>query len=508
MGKALMIQGTTSNAGKSLTVAAICRILAQDGYSVAPFKSQNMALNSFITHEGLEMGRAQVMQAEAAGIEPLVAMNPILLKPTGDTGSQIIVNGEVTGNMSATDYFDFRHTLRPKVMEAFDSLASTHDFVIIEGAGSPAEINLKKDDIVNMGMAKMAKAPVLIVGDIDRGGVFASLYGTVALLDDDERTLVKGTIINKFRGDKTLLDPGLVMLEDLTGVPCLGVIPYMHLDIDDEDSLSDRIAGGRVGDGPIDIAVVRLSHLSNFTDTNPLSRYRQLSVRYVDRPEDLRSPDLIILPGTKNTMDDMDWLVSRGLDVAIRRRAAEGALILGICGGYQLLGERLDDPEGVEHGGSMAGLGLLPMRTVFTSDKRRTRVDAITGEFIGEFAQLSGKTLTGYEIHMGATVPVNGEWAEGARPFATLTDDNGNTMVDGCVCGNVIGSYCHGMFEDGSFGQALVGMLCERKGVAASDFPIETFRRYKDRQYDELAATVRESIDMELLMRIIEEGVR
>ena len=304
MAKVIMVQGTTSNAGKSLLSAALCRIFRQDGYSVAPFKSQNMALNSFITEEGLEMGRAQVMQAEAAGIAPSVRMNPILLKPQSDTGSQVIVNGQVRGVMSAQDYFAMKHTLIPDIMDAYNSLAAEHDIIVIEGAGSPAEINLKEDDIVNMGMAKLADAPVLLCGDIDRGGVFASLYGTVALLEPEEQARIKGLIVNKFRGDITILEPGVRMLEQLTGKPVVGVVPYLHVDVDDEDSLTERFQQkGKAA--AIDIAVIRLPRISNFTDFNALERMDSVSVRYASSVGELGHPDLILLPGTKNTMDDL-----------------------------------------------------------------------------------------------------------------------------------------------------------------------------------------------------------
>ena len=503
MTKAIMIQGTTSDAGKSYTVAALCRILKRRGFSPAPFKSQNMALNSFITHDGMEMGRAQVMQAEAAGIEPDVAMNPILLKPTGDTGSQIIVNGQVLDNMSAVDYFAFKHTLKPQIRAAFAKLAETHDIIVIEGAGSPAEINLKSDDIVNMGVAKMFNAPVLIVGDIDRGGVFASLFGTIALLEDDERALVKGTIINKFRGDESLLTPGLEKLEELCGVPCLGVVPYLRLDIDDEDSLSNRIVQFEATPGKIDVAVIRLPHVSNFTDLNPLERFRQVSVRYVDRLTRLGQPDLIVIPGAKNTLFDLEWLKQQGLADAIRACAEAGTIVLGICGGYQILGESIDDPDGMEAGGRAEGLGLLPVSTVFTTEKTQTRVHARTLDFDGPLAQLSNTTLTGYEIHMGSTT-----LEPGAQPFAIITDAaTGAQKPDGCVRGNIMGTYCHGLFEDGTFVNALVSLLCERTGVADEGSPELGFADYKESQYDALADAVEAALDMDALMRIIEEGV-
>ena len=360
MAKAIMIQGTMSNAGKSLLAAGLCRIFKQDGYRVAPFKSQNMALNSFITEEGLEMGRAQVMQAEAAGIQPSVFMNPILLKPTNDTGSQVIVNGEVLGNMPAREYFAYKKKLIPDIMRAFHKLEEEYDIIVIEGAGSPAEINLKQDDIVNMGMARMAKAPVLLVGDIDRGGVFAQLIGTVDLLEPEERSMVKGLIINKFRGDKTILDPGITMLEEKAQIPVVGVAPYMRLELDDEDSLTERFTGSQEVKC-IDIAVIRVPRISNFTDFNPFEMIEGVSLRYVSHVSELKHPDMILLPGTKNTMEDLLWMRQNGLEAAVIREAKAGTVIFGICGGYQMLGERLSDPEGVEAGGEIRGMGLLPM---------------------------------------------------------------------------------------------------------------------------------------------------
>lgn len=316
MAKVIMVQGTMSNVGKSLLTAGLCRIFKQDGYRVAPFKSQNMALNSYITEEGLEMGRAQVMQAEAAGVAPSVAMNPILLKPTNDVGSQVIVNGEVIGNMKAREYFAYKKKLIPDIMKAFEKLSDEYDIIVIEGAGSPAEINLKADDIVNMGMAKLADAPVLLVGDIDRGGVFAQLIGTVMLLEEEERARIKGLIINKFRGDKTILDPGIGMLEERTGIPVVGVAPYLHIQVEDEDSLTERFSGSQEA-GLIDIAVIRLPRIANFTDFNPFENMEGVSLRYVGNVSDLKNPDMIILPGTKSTMEDLRWLRQSGLEAAV-----------------------------------------------------------------------------------------------------------------------------------------------------------------------------------------------
>lgn len=402
MAKNIMIQGTMSNAGKSLLCAGLCRIFKQDGYRVAPFKSQNMALNSFITKAGGEMGRAQVVQAEAAGIAPDTRMNPILLKPTTDVGSQVIVNGKVQGNMKAMEYYRRKREFIPDVLEAYNSLASEYDIIVIEGAGSPAEINLKQEDIVNMGLAKLVDAPVLLVGDIDRGGVFAQLYGTVALLEEDERDRIKGTIVNKFRGDRAILEPGLKTLEDLCGVPVAGVIPYTHVDIDDEDSLTERFdksAERKL----IDIAVIRLPRISNFTDFSPFERYGNVSLRYVDSVGYLHQPDMIILPGTKSTIADLRWLRQCGLEAAIHKAANAGTLVFGVCGGYQMLGRTVSDPEQVEAAGTteILGMGLLEMDTIFLGEKVQTQTTGVFSGISGMLSDLNGMTYSGYEIHMG-----------------------------------------------------------------------------------------------------------
>jgi adenosylcobyric acid synthase len=499
MANAIMIQGTMSNAGKSLIAAGLCRVFRQDGYRVAPFKAQNMALNSFITKEGLEMGRAQVVQAEAAGVEPSVLMNPILLKPTSDMGSQVIVNGEVRATLSARDYFRIKKTLMPEVMQAYDTLSSQNDVIVIEGAGSPAEINLKDADVfVNMGMAKAAKAPVLLVGDIDRGGVFAQLYGTVALLDPDERALVKGVIINKFRGDESILTPGVRQLEALLGIPVVGVVPYVHLDIDDEDSLSERLRNKPAA--LVDIAVIRLPRLSNFTDFRALEAIDGVSVRYVSSPRAFGEPDLVILPGTKNTMADLLWLRQSGLEGRILRFADGGGAVFGICGGYQMLGTVLSDPHGVEHGGSLRGMGLLPVETVFTEQKTRTRVDGAFLPLSGVFSALSGKAFDGYEIHMGET--------ETDSPIAQITDTvTGGRRTDGCQHGSVCGCYVHGVFDGDAVAGALVRALAERKGVDPDLLGKVSGEAYKQRQYDLLADTIRNHMDMDAVTRILKEGV-
>lgn len=496
MAKALMVQGTMSNAGKSLLCAGLCRVFKQDGYHVAPFKSQNMALNSFITKEGLEMGRAQVVQAEAAGVEPNVRMNPILLKPVTNMGSQVIVNGEVRGNMSARAYYAMKHTLVPDIMAAYTSLSAENDIIVLEGAGSPAEINLKKGDFVNMGMAKLAKAPVLLVGDIDRGGVFAQLYGTVALLDEDEKDIVKATVINKFRGDVKLLDDGLTMLENLTRKPVAGVLPYLDVDIDDEDSLSERLTR-KQADAVLDIAVIRLPRLSNFTDYAALEATEGVGVRYVRAPKELKTPDLIILPGTKSTISDLKWLRQCGLEAAIKKLAAQNTPVFGVCGGYQMLGQRILDAEGIEGGGDIDGMGLLPVTTEFTGEKRRSRVRGKVLQSGGALAALSDAEVEGYEIHMGKTA-----LGENAKPLVLLV----NGQEDGCRQDNVYGTYLHGFFDSAPCRVALLSALCDKKGVTL-ETSVFDLRAYKESQYDLLASAVREHLDMKLIYRILEEGI-
>lgn len=502
MAKTIMIQGTMSNAGKSLLTAGLCRIFRQDGYRVAPFKSQNMALNSYITSEGLEMGRAQVMQAEAAGIEPSVLMNPILLKPTNDTGSQVIVNGEVLGTMSARDYFKYKKNLVPDIMKAFRALAEKNDIIVIEGAGSPAEINLKTDDIVNMGMAKMADAPVLLAGDIDRGGVFAQLYGTVELLEPEERNRIRGLIINKFRGDKTILEPGIEMLEEKCGIPVVGVAPYLDIQVEDEDSLTERFDRGQET-GLIDIAVIRIPRISNFTDFNPLESIPGVSLRYVKHTSDLKNPDVIILPGTKNTMEDLRWLRESGMEALILKAADRGTLIFGICGGYQMLGETLSDPHGVEAGGSMRGMGLLPMDTIFAEKKTRTQV---TGRFLdldGDYETLSEVEFTGYEIHMGDSVRRNP-----AKPCTSVRDEvTGKEKTEGTFTRNVCGTYVHGIFDKEETALALIRAAGKKKGVDVSRMEGVDFASFKEQQYDILAAELRKHLDMKKIYEILEQGV-
>ncbi|MDR1070426.1 MAG: cobyric acid synthase [Gracilibacteraceae bacterium] len=496
MAKAIMVQGTMSNAGKSILVAALCRIFRQDGYRTAPFKSQNMALNSFITRDGLEMGRAQVTQAEAAGAEPDARMNPILLKPVHDQGSQVILHGEVLDTLTAKDYYRMKSKLRPEIMKAYDSLAAEFDVIVLEGAGSAAELNLAPDDFVNMGMAKMANSPVLLVGDIDRGGIFAQLYGTVKILPEDERRLIKALIVNKFRGDISLFADGVKILEDLCGKPVAGVIPWLDVDIDDEDSVTARAEGraGR-GGGAVDIAVIFLPHISNFTDFAALEATPGVGVRYVKEPYRLGDPDLVIIPGSKSTVFDLLRLRECGLEAAIQRLAARGVPVLGICGGYQMLGESVAGDGETEGGGEVRGMGLLPVVTEFAAEKRRTRVTAAALAVGGVLAPLSGAALEGYEIHMGVTS------LRGGRPLLRLSGGE----PDGCQLGSVYGTYLHGFFDRAECRERVLNALCERKGVSLNADPFD-FAAYKERNYDLLARGVREALDMRLIYHILEKG--
>lgn len=503
MAKVIMIQGTMSNVGKSLLVAGLCRILKQDGYKAAPFKSQNMALNSYITRDNLEMGRAQVVQAEAAGIEPVVEMNPILLKPTTDVGSQVIVKGEVTGNMRAEEYFKKKKEYIPVIKEAYDKLSADMDVIVIEGAGSPAEINLKENDIVNMGLAKLVDAPVLLVGDIDRGGVFAQLVGTIQLLDEEEQNRIKGVIINKFRGDRKLLEPGLAMLEDKCGKPVLGVVPYADVHLDDEDSLTEVFHQKSYGEG-IDIAVIKLPKVSNFTDFQALAFEPMVSLRYVTSLSELGKPDVIILPGTKNTIADMRWLRESGLEGGILRLVKgvgghkDTPVVVGICGGYQMLGKRIEDEQQVEGGRSVPGMHLLPIVTHFEAEKTRTRVTGKTFFLEGMFQTLSDKKISGYEIHMGRTEK------EGPSVMALSYEQEGTYQkADGCYQDLVFGTYVHGLFDEDEFRRAFVKMICERKGISYEKQTAVTYKEYKEQQYDKLADILRDSLDMEEIYRIL-----
>ncbi len=479
MSKKIMIQGTMSGVGKSILTAGLCRILKENGIKAAPFKSQNMALNSYITKQGLEMGRAQVTQAEAAGIEPLVQMNPILLKPTNDTGSQVIVNGELISNMSAREYFARKKDFIPDILKAFEYLSERYEAIVIEGAGSPAEINLRENDIVNMGLAELVDSPVILAGDIDRGGVFAQLVGTVELLSENERKRVKGFIINKFRGDVTLLRSGLDFLEKKTGIPVLGVVPYMKLELPDEDSLSERFEfKGRIKD--VDIAVIRLPRISNFSDFDIFENIDELSLRYVSSVDELNEPDMIILPGSKNTIEDLIWLRESGLEAMIKRFAAKGRIVFGICGGYQMLGNRISDPEGMESSvKEIRGLELLPLETVLKDSKVRRQTRGKFPELEGVLGSLSGMDFEGYEIHIG------------------------ESTYPSCNVGNVYGSYVHGIFDAEGIAAAIVEAVLKKKGKAGG-IHIKSEREIREDSYIKLAENLRENLDMEKIAEIME----
>lgn len=494
--KVIMIQGTMSNSGKSFLTAALCRIFYQDGYKCAPFKSQNMALNSYITKEGLEIGRAQAMQAEAAHIEPTVYMNPILLKPTSHTGSQVIVNGEVYGNMSAAEYYAKKTEMKAPILNAYHKLEEEYDIIVIEGAGSPAEINLKENDIVNMGMAAMADAPVLLVGDIDRGGVFASLYGTIALLEKEEQDRIKGIIINKFRGDVEILKPGLKMIEEKSGKRVVGVVPMENLDIDDEDSLSERLNQREAGIG-LDVCVIKLPHISNFTDFNAFDRIPGVSLRYADRADRLGEPDFILLPGSKNTMADLQWLRESGMETLLLRLSERKVPVMGVCGGYQMLGKELKDPHQVEHGGSMRGLGLLDAVTVFEQAKTRTRINGRLLYRKNLLEKLGQSDITGYEIHMGETVNCGG-----CESLIELEDGRFDGLVN--EDGSVMGTYLHGIFDNRDFMTVLLAAVAQRKGIALEGTAVQP-EEYKEQQYDKLADLVRKSLDMEYIYKVLRQ---
>ena len=495
----IMVQGSMSGVGKSLVAAGLCRVLFEDGHSVAPFKSQNMALNSYITPDGLEMGRAQVLQAFAAGTEPDVAMNPILLKPTSDVGSQVIVNGEIVGNMSASEYFEYKKKLIPGIMEAYGKLKASYEYIVLEGAGSPAEINLNTDDIVNMGMAKLVEAPVILVGDIDRGGVFAQLIGTLMLLKEDERARVKGLVINKFRGDRGILEPGIKMLEEKAGIPVLGVLPYTELNLEDEDSLTDRFKNrSEEADGDrIDIAVVRLPRISNFTDFAIFESIKEVNLRYIRSVRDFGQPDMVILPGSKNTMGDLKWLRESGLEKRIKEFAADHP-VFGICGGYQMLGISVEDPEGVEEGGSIEGMGLLPVKTVLKNKKTRSRSSGSFKEVRGIFSGLNGLSCKGYEIHVGESENVGGEGG-----IISINESVDIKRDEGCQRGDVYGTYLHGIFDEGKIVRTVLSSLGKRRGIEIDPGDIPSFDEIREREFSRLSTVIRSCMNMDEIYRIL-----
>lgn len=505
----IMLQGTASHVGKSILVAALCRIFKERGLRVAPFKSQNMALNSFVTNDGGEIGRAQAFQAEAAGVEPTVDMNPILLKPTSDIGSQVIIHGKVYGNMRAQEYHRFKKTAMRYVMESYRRLAQKHDVIVIEGAGSPAEINLRENDIANMGMAEMVDAPVILIGDIDRGGVFASLVGTMELLTPLERKRVKGFIINKFRGDFGLLKPGIDFLENKTGLPIFGVVPYLKdINLPDEDGVA--LEHGQVARGKnvgwaapterINISVIKLPRISNFTDFDPFRFEPDVSLRYITEPAELDGTDAVIIPGSKNTLEDMEWLRKNGLADTIISYAKNNGRVIGICGGLQMLGRTVKDPHGVESNtGETKGLGLLDVETTLEKEKRTYQVAAI----IQSEARSQESEVKGYEIHMGETTGRE-------KPFSIITERNSAALKreDGAISkdGRIWGTYIHGIFDNDEFRVGVLNEIRIIKGLPEQG--ISAFAEKKDKQIKTLAKTINESIDLPRLYEIIKLDFR
>lgn len=491
MGKSLMIMGTASSVGKSVITAGLCRIFYRDGVNVSPFKSQNMALNSFITEDGKEMGRAQVVQAEAAGKKPDVLMNPILLKPTSDKIAQVVVNGEVQNILDAETYHNFKPKLKKIVTNCYKELEDKSDLVILEGAGSPAEINLREGDLVNMGMAEISDSPVILVGDIDKGGVFASLYGTIKLLQPEEQRRIKGVIINKFRGDIKLLESGLKMLEDLIKIPVLGVIPWHNIDIEDEDSVSDRF-NIKQNSGDVDISVLRLPYMSNYTDFNVLEAREDINLKYINPGESIGSTDVIIIPGSKSVISDLITLKNCGWDEEIYRHNSKGGLIFGICGGYQILGKSIEDPHGVDGNIEKTnGLGLFKNRTVFEKSKKTRQVTGKISVGTEYWKSLNEIQVTGYEIHMGQTISKE-------ENFISISDSE----ADGSIKDNIIGTYFHGIFDNSTFTSKFINKIRRDKGLEETDKNLD-YKTYKEREFDKLAELLRKHLDIKQIKKII-----
>jgi adenosylcobyric acid synthase len=506
--RAIMVLGTSSHVGKSLLTAALCRIFAQHGHRVAPFKSQNMSLNSAATIEGLEIGRAQALQAEAAGVAASVHMNPILIKPSGDNSSQVVVCGKIWGRVTAADYHQRRvEELLPVVRESYEALASQYDVIILEGAGSPAEINLKRHDIANMRMAEIADARCLLVGDIDRGGVFASLLGTLELLEPEERERIRGFAINKFRGDASLLEPGIRMIEERVKKPCIGVVSYLRsLMLEEEDSLGLPVTtqtqwtldtfSDTTLDRPLRVAVVALPSFSNFTDFDSLRTESSVSLLFCRTAEAIAQADVVILPGSKQTVDDLLWMRAQSMDFALEQYARTG-LVVGICGGMQMLGEEITDPLGMEREGSVPGLGLLPIRTIMQADKviRNVKGNMVTGTLFGQ--PVADSRISGYEIHIGQTV-----YEAGAEHFAVLSVDlqSSGGHNDGCMNADtrVFGTYLHGLFDDDSFRHQFLLAARAFHKLAAPD-ELHVWKQLREESLNRLACEVEKALDMKTI---------
>ncbi len=499
--RVIMVQGTSSHAGKSIVAAALCRIFAQEGYQVAPFKAQNMSLNSYVTPDGGEIGRSQAVQAAAAMVEPRVEMNPVLLKPEADARSQVVVMGRPQTTKSAREYYGLTQRLWPVITSALDTLRRDFDVVVIEGAGSPAEINLKQYDLVNMRVAKYAESPVVLVGDIERGGVFAQIVGTMILLEPEERALVTGHVINKFRGDPSLLTSGLHLLEEHSGAPALGVLPYFFdIHVPEEDTLGLEPAGSsnEGNEGVlVDVAVMRLPHTSNFDDFDPLRHERGVRVRYVDDSGEFGHPDLVVVPGSKTTVHDLGWLRTNGLAEQIIAARKSGTPVVGICAGFQMLGSELRDPDGVESTQpSTAGLGLLSTSTAFSAEKVTHQVSARVVDGHGLLGGCRKAALTGYEIHMG--VPdkdsLTSPFVIESRSGASVSSADGELDDEGLT----LGTYMHGLFHNRNVRRSVLEFIAERKGItlppAGNDVDLNV-------EFDKLAALVRENVDMDHIRR-------
>lgn len=488
----LMIVGTSSGAGKSLFVTALCRIFYKDKYKVSPFKSQNMALNSYITKDGKEMGRAQVVQAEASGLEPDVNMNPILLKPSTMNKIQIIVCGKSIGNMSGVEYNQYKKNLIPILKETYSKIENENDIVVIEGAGSPAEINIKEEDISNFAMARIADAPVILVADIDRGGVFASIYGTIMLLKEEDRKRIKGIVINKFRGNKEVLKSGFDIIENLTGVKTLGVIPYTDIDIEDEDSLTEKYKSFKLNknSNKIKISVIKLKHISNVTDIDALSIYNDVEIQFVTERSQIGNEDLIIIPGSKNTIDDLKWLKESGIAEEIIKRARTEAIIFGICGGFQILGNKVKDPYHIEGDiEELNGLGLLDLETIMENEKTLVQYKGKLSVNNGILKILNNFEIKGYEIHQGIT--------QGNEK--NLTTDDRTIFVNR---NNIIATYLHGIFDNKNFTDVFLNEIRRRKGLEEVNNNI-SYEEYKLKEFDKLEKLVRENVDIDEIYKII-----
>ena len=489
--KNIMILGTSSGAGKSIITAGLCRVFYKDGYKVTPFKAQNMALNSFVTKDGLEIGRSQSVQAAACRIEPRGYMNPLLLKPCGNNQIQIILNGKSIGNMSGYDFSKEKPKFKKYILEAYKN-TEKFDICVLEGAGSPVEINIKENDLVNIGMAEMADAPVILTADIDRGGVFASVVGTMVLLEPHEKKRVKGIIINKFRGKKESLEPGIKKLEELTGVPVLGIVPYGNIDIEDEDRVTDKLR--KLTDGTINIAVINLNHLSNFTDMDPLKRIKDVNIDYVDEPYELDKADIIIIPGSKNTIHDMEIMREKKMDIKIKELYERGKIIIGICAGFQILGKTLKDMQGIEGNIQISqGLGILDIDTVFLDGKMTTQYKGELKNTSGILEGLDGEKIEGFEIHHGASF---------TKTETKLTDD---TFVKAVVKENVFGTYIHGIFENNRITEKILNIVREKKGISELKLK-ETFEEYREKEFDKLEKLLRENLNIEKIYEIIENN--